>query len=89
MTDAGPDLPARASLTPFARSPEGGYYGQYPILSGMSVATPENVNFALSKLGGPMKPFALFDATVPSLGIPNMPVSSFPLPFSSWKHATA
>jgi hypothetical protein len=36
-----------------------------------------------------MKPFAWFDTTVPSFGIPKMPVSSLPFLFSSWKQATA
>jgi hypothetical protein len=53
------------------------------------VATPANENFALSKLGGPMKPLAWFETTVPSFGIPKSPVSSLPFPFSSWRHATA
>jgi hypothetical protein len=33
-----------------------------------SDAAPENETFALSKLGGPMKPFAWFETTVPSVG---------------------
>ena len=34
-------------------------------------------------------PRASFEAAVPSLGIPNIPVSSFPFPFSSWMQDTA
>ena len=62
---------------------------QYPIRRPIMVAAPENENFALSKLGGPMKPFAWFETTVPSFGIPKSPVSSLPFPFSSWRQATA
>jgi hypothetical protein len=62
---------------------------QYPIRRSSVVATPANENFALSKLGGPMKPLAWFETTVPSFGIPKSPVSSLPFPFSSWRHATA
>jgi hypothetical protein len=36
-----------------------------------------------------MKPFAWFETTVPSVGIPKSPVSHLPFLFSSWKHATA
>jgi len=61
---------------------------QYPMRSCSEDAKPENENFAL-KLGGPMNPFAGFEATVPSVGMPKRPVSSLPFLFSSWKHATA
>ena len=36
-----------------------------------------------------MNPFAWFDTTVPSVGMPKNPVSHLPFPFSSWKQATA
>jgi hypothetical protein len=48
-----------------------------------SDAAPEKENLALSKLGGPMNPFAWFETTVPSVGMPNRPVSSLPFLFSS------
>jgi len=61
----------------------GGQSAQYPMRNCNSDAAPEKENFALSKLGGPMKPFAWFEATVPSVGIPKRPVSSLPFLFSS------
>ena len=45
---------------------------------------PATSTRAFSKDGGPMKPLASLDDASPSLGIPRKPVSSFPLPFSSW-----
>jgi hypothetical protein len=50
---------------------------------------PGKENLASLNFGGPMVPFASFEAAVPSFGMPNSPVSSLPFPFSSWKQATA
>jgi hypothetical protein len=55
----------------------------------IAVATPPNRNFAFSKVGGPRKPLASFEAAVPSVGMPKTLVSSLPFRLSSWKHATA
>ena len=56
---------------------------QYLIFSRSSVGWAANAKLASLKLGGPMKPLAWFDATKPSVGMPNRVVSSALFPFSS------